>query len=169
LWKVKAAVGEPTPPSGRFHCTGASRCYRLAMATEELRIGQLAERMGLNPRTIRFYEQAGVLPEPDRTGAGYRLYGAEDEARLRFIKAAQRLGLKLGEIKEILAFRDREERPCPYVAELIGARLAEVDQRMRDLRALKQELSTLQRRIHDDGAAADKGQFCHFIETATGN
>jgi MerR family copper efflux transcriptional regulator len=139
------------------------------MATEQLRIGQLAERMGLNPRTIRFYEQAGVLPEPDRTVAGYRLYGVEDEARLRFIKAAQRLGLKLGEIKEILAFRDRHERPCPYVAELIGARLADVDQRMRDLRALKQELAALERRIEEDGAAADKGRFCHFIETTPGH
>ena len=73
------------------------------MAVEELKIGELAMRLGLNPRTIRFYEDAGVLPEPDRTAGGYRIYTGEDEERLRNIKAGQRLGFKLGEIKAILA------------------------------------------------------------------
>lgn len=136
------------------------------MSVEELKIGQLAKRMGLNPRTIRFYEQAGVLPEPERTVGGYRVYTADDEARLRFIKAGQRLGLKLGEIKEVLAFRDRQERPCPYVADLITTRLSEIDQRMRDLQTLKLELTGLQRRIKEEGVAPAKGRFCHFIESA---
>lgn len=136
------------------------------MASEKLRIGQLAERLGLNPRTIRFYEQAGVLPEAERSAGGYRIYSAEDERRLRFIKAAQRLGLTLGEIKEILAFRDRKQRPCSYVAELIAARLQEIDDRMRDLRSLERELTTLQRRIEQEGAAPGDGRFCHFIETS---
>ncbi len=141
-------------------------CYARTVSAEELKIGQLAKRMGLNPRTIRFYEQAGVLPEPERTVGGYRVYTADDEARLRFIKAAQRLGLKLGEIKEVLAFRDRQERPCPYVADLITTRLTEIDQRMRDLQTLRQELTGLQRRINEDGVAPAKSRFCHFIETA---
>lgn len=136
------------------------------MAVEELKIGQLAKRLGLNPRTIRFYEDAGVLPEPERTAGGYRVYTAHDEERLRFIKAAQRLGLKLGEIKEVLAFRDREQRPCSYVAELIDARLAEVDERMRDLRTLKRELASLQRRIREEGTAPGEGRFCHYIESS---
>ncbi len=137
------------------------------MAVEELKIGQLAKRLGLNPRTIRFYENAGVLPEPERTAGGYRIYTAEDEERLRFIKAAQRLGLKLGEIKEVLAFRDREQRPCSYVAELINVRLAEVDERMRDLRTLERELTTLQHRIREEGTGPGDGRFCHFIESST--
>lgn len=141
-------------------------CYARVVSVEELKIGQLAKRMGLNPRTIRFYEQAGVLPEPERTVGGYRVYTADDEARLRFIKAAQRLGLKLGEIKEVLAFRDRQERPCPYVADLIATRLTEIDQRMRDLQTLRQELTGLQRRINEEGVAPGKSRFCHFIETA---
>ena len=135
------------------------------MAVDELKIGELAKRLGLNPRTIRFYEGAGVLPEPERTAGGYRVYTAEDEERLRFIKAGQRLGLKLGEIKEILAFRDREQRPCTYVAELINARLSEVDERMRDLRTLKRELTTLQRRMADEDAELRESRFCHYIET----
>ena len=64
------------------------------MAVEELKIGELAKRLGLNPRTIRFYEGAGVLPKPERTAGGYGIYTAEDEERLRFIKAGQRLGLQ---------------------------------------------------------------------------
>lgn len=137
------------------------------MAVEELKIGQLAGRLGLNPRTIRFYEDAGVLPEPARTAGGYRVYTARDEERLRFVKAAQRLGLKLGEIKEVLAFRDRDQRPCSYVAELIDGRLSEVDERMRDLRTLKRELVSLQRRIREEGTAPGEGRFCHYIESST--
>lgn len=137
------------------------------MAVEELKIGQLAQRLGLNPRTIRFYEDAGVLPEPERTAGGYRVYSSDDEERLRFIKAAQRLGLKLGEIKEILAFRDRQQRPCSYVAGLIDARLAGVDQQMRDLRTLKRELTALQSRMREEGTTPGDGRFCHFIESST--
>ena len=134
--------------------------------TDGLKIGQLAERLGLNPKTIRFYEQAGVLPEPERSPSGYRLYTADDEARLRFIKTAKRLGLKLGEIKEVLDLRDRNEPPCPYVAKIIQVRLAETDQGIRDLRTLKRELTELQRRIAADGVATTKGRFCHYIESA---
>lgn len=128
------------------------------MAGEELKIGELAKRLGLNPRTIRFYEDAGVLPEPARSAGGYRVYTARDEQRLRFIKAAQRVGLKLGEIKEVL---------CSYVADLIDARLAEVDERMRDLRTLKRELAGLQHRIRQEGAEPGEGRFCHYIETSS--
>ena len=137
------------------------------MAGEELKIGELAKRLGLNPRTIRFYEDAGVLPQPARSAGGYRVYTSCDEERLRFIKAAQRLGLKLGEIKEVLAFRDRGQRPCSYVAQLIDARLAEVDERMRDLRTLKRELTGLQHRIRQEGAEPGEGRFCHYIETSS--
>lgn len=57
-----------------------------------MRIGQLAGRFDLNPKTIRFYESIGLLPEPVRTSGGYRLYGDSDAERLQFIRTAQRLG-----------------------------------------------------------------------------
>ncbi len=133
-------------------------------ASEKLRIGQLAARLELNPRTIRFYEQAGILPEPERTVSNYRLYSAEDERRLRFIKAAQRLGLALGEIKEILAVRDRGQRPCRYVAELVDKRLREIDEQMRDLRVLKSDLSDLRARMTEQEIDDDSSPYCHYIE-----
>lgn len=131
---------------------------------EVLKIGQLARRLDLNPRTIRFYEQVGVLPVPPRTDSGYRLYGPGDEERLRFVKTAQRVGLTLGEIKEVLAFRDRGDRPCRYVASVIEGRLAEINDRMRELRALKEELGALHERMRSQGIAERDGSFCHYIE-----
>ena len=68
----------------------------------------------------------------------------------------------------MLAFRERGERPCPYVEEVIGRRLAEVNHRMRELRELKHDLSELQRRMADADAEPATGRFCHYIETAAG-
>lgn len=131
-------------------------------------IGQLAGRLAINPRTIRYYERIGLIPHPERTGAGYRLYCAEDERRLRFIKSAQRVGLNLGEIKETLAFRDRGEPPCGYVAGVIEQRLGEVNQRLRDLRAFKRELSDLRDQMRARGPAPERaGSYCHYIEAAS--
>jgi DNA-binding transcriptional MerR regulator len=135
-------------------------------AGEKLKIGQLAARLGLNARTIRFYEQAGVLPEPERTVSNYRLYSEEDERRLRFVKTAQRLGLTLGEIKEILAVRDRGERPCSYLAEVIDQRVREIDERLRELRLLKGELTQLRERMAEQGVDESDSPYCHYIESA---
>ena len=131
-----------------------------------LKIGELAKRLDLNPRTIRFYEGAGILPAPPRTRGGFRLYDDQDIERLRFIRAAQRLGLSLGEIKEVMAFRDRGQAPCRYVASVIEERLNEINEQMRDLRALKAELTELRTRMRDDGVAEREGGYCHYIETA---
>lgn len=131
-----------------------------------LKIGELAKRLDLNARTIRFYEDAGILPHPARTRGGFRLYSGEDEQRLRFVKAAQRLGLTLGEIREVLAFRDRGQPPCRYVAGLIEQHLGEIDQRMREMRTLKQELRDLRARMQAEGIAERDGAYCHYIESA---
>lgn len=126
-------------------------------------IGQLARQLDLNPRTIRYYEHVGVLPEPERTASGYRLYTHEDEERLRFVKSAQRVGLTLGEIRETLAFRDRGEAPCRYVAGVIEQRLAETNRRIRELRAFKRELTELSQRMRAGGVVERDSPYCHYI------
>lgn len=133
------------------------------MEEQRITIGRLAKRLDLNPRTIRYYEHVGVLPEPERSSAGYRLYTAEDEQRLRFIKSAQRVGLTLGEIGETLAFRDRGETPCRYVAAVVERRLAETDRRIRELRAFKRELSELNERMRSDEIVDQRSPYCHYI------
>lgn len=130
-----------------------------------MRIGELAGRLGLNPRTIRFYESIGVLPEPDRAPSGYRDYDDSDQERLRFIKLAQSLGLSLDDIREILALRDRGETPCPYVRRAIDEQAAAIDHRIRELERLRSELRRLQRvarKLPD--RAPDDECVCHILE-----
>ncbi len=75
-------------------------------------ISELGREVGVKPDTIRYYERAGLLPSPDRNSSGYRVYGDEDLQRLRFVRGAQRLGLRLRDIRELLAIRDRGACPC---------------------------------------------------------
>lgn len=128
----------------------------------DMRIGELAGRLGVTTKSIRFYESIGLLPPPLRTPSGYRDYADVDTERLRFIKTAQRLGLSLDEIKEIIAFRDRGQQPCSYVAELVGRQVRQLDDRIREMRELRDELKDLQGRASrgDTGEAS----YCGVIE-----
>jgi DNA-binding transcriptional MerR regulator len=92
---------------------------------------------------IRFYEEAGLLPEPDRTTTGYRDYDPSITDRLTFIRAGQAVGLTLAELREVLGIRDRGEAPCRHVAALIDMRIDEVERRINDLRRLRRDLTAL--------------------------
>ncbi len=127
-----------------------------------MRIGELAERLGVNTKTIRYYESIDLLPEPERTGSGYRTYCEADVERLGFIRSAQRLGLALDEVREILALRERGEVPCSYVRQLISQEVADIDRHLEELRSLRQELVELERRAQDSTSA--KGSICGLIE-----
>lgn len=130
-----------------------------------MRIGELAGQLGLNPRTVRFYESIGVLQEPARTPSGYRDYDESDLERLKFIKLAQSLGLSLDDIREVLAFRDRGEAPCPYVRRAIDEHATAIDRRIRELERLRAELRRLQRvaRSLPDEPSGDRC-VCHILE-----
>jgi DNA-binding transcriptional MerR regulator len=126
------------------------------------RIGELASDLGLNPKTIRFYEAIGLLPTPQRTPAGYRLYGDADRERLRFIAQAKTIGLTLQEISEILALRDAGEEPCMRVREMIDGKLAALDERIRHLTDLRRDLQVLQA---EAASMTDPcTTICHIIE-----
>lgn len=127
-----------------------------------MRIGELAERLGVTTKAIRFYERIGLLPDPSRTPSGYRSYEEVDAERLVFIKTAQRLGLSLDEIKEIIAFRDRGEQPCGYVAEVLQRQVSDLDARIREMRSLRDELRRLQARAAQGVTAEAK--YCGVIE-----
>lgn len=141
----------------------AARC-RLLVVADGMRIGELAGRLGINPRTVRYYEQIGLIPAAPRTGAGYRQYDEDDAARLGFIKTAQRLGLSLDEVAEILRLRDSGERPCGYVRALLDTQLAVLDRRIAELRALRGELRELQAAA--DNLPEDAALTCRIIEHA---
>ena len=131
-----------------------------------LRIGELAKRLDLNTQTVRYYERIGLLPEPERSEAGYRLYGEEDERRLRFVKNARNVGLTLGEVKEVLAFHERGEPPCEYVTGVIARRAEEVERQIAELMEFKQELDRLSKRARKQPNRELQPQsYCHIIES----
>jgi DNA-binding transcriptional MerR regulator len=105
-----------------------------------LRVSELAEAVGVPPDTIRYYERAGLLPAPARTPAGYRAYDDSAVDRLRFIQGAQRLGLRLRDIADLLAVRDTGVCPCEPAEQLLRRRLAELDAEMARLTTLRAEM-----------------------------
>jgi DNA-binding transcriptional MerR regulator len=130
-----------------------------------MRISDLARRAGLTPATIRYYERLGLLPAPARSATGYRLYDDELADRLRFIKAAQRFGLRLNEIGELLEVQDRGRCPCGHTQELLRKRVAEVDEELSRLIQLRSELVEMIERA-DCSAPASMSWACaaEFIE-----
>ena len=108
-----------------------------------MQVGEVAQRVGLATSVIRFYEDKGLLPEPERTESGYRDYERGVLDRIRFIRAGQAVGLTLRELNEVLQIRDRGESPCQHVTELLDARIHEIDQRIKELRALRKDLTGL--------------------------
>lgn len=131
-----------------------------------MRIGELAERAGTTTKTLRFYEQAGLLPEPDRTPSGYRDYHPRVLDRLAFVKAAQAAGLSLAEIREIVHVRETTGPPCGHVAALLDAHTADLDRRIADLAALRLEVGRLRDRARAlDPAACRDAAVCHVIPT----
>lgn len=102
-----------------------------------MRIGELAEAAGTTTKALRFYEEAGLLPSPDRTGAGYRDYPPEIINRLAFIRRSQSAGLTLAQIREILQIRDGGQAPCEHVQKLLQGRLSDLDRQIAELQELR--------------------------------
>src|SRR5918997_4238816 len=104
------------------------------------------------------------MPDPARMPSGYREYAESDSERLTFIKTAQRLGLTLNEISEIIAFRDRGEQPCGYVAAVLRRQVADLDRRIVEMGQLRDELRELESKAAAPGQEA--GGYCSVIEHA---
>jgi DNA-binding transcriptional MerR regulator len=144
--------------------------HKGAVVVSEMRIGQLARQLELNTQTIRYYERIGLLPKPERTQAGYRLYGEKDARRLRFIKNARSAGLTLGEVKEVLAFHERGEPPCEYVTGAIARRAEEVERQIAELTEFKRELDRLSERAKEQPVREPQLEnYCHILDSAESN
>ncbi|HEV8540031.1 MAG TPA: heavy metal-responsive transcriptional regulator [Nitrospiraceae bacterium] len=108
-----------------------------------LTIGQLAKAGGVNIQTVRFYERLHLLAPTARTPSGYRVYGEEAVQRLSFIKNAQALGFTLREILELLNLRVSSNTRCGDVQRKAETKLAQVEAKARDLKALARVLKDL--------------------------
>ena len=105
-----------------------------------LKTGEVARAGGVNLETIRYYERRGLLPKPPRTPAGYRTFDPEAVRRIRFIKHAQALGFSLKEVRELLSLRVDPRRSCAEVRARADAKLADIDEKIRGLHAMKKTL-----------------------------
>ena len=116
-----------------------------------MRIGEVARASGTTSKTLRYYEEVGLLPAADRTPAGYRDYGAEVLDRLDFIRRGQAAGLTLAQIGQVLDIRDREQAPCRHVTDLLDTRLDVIDRQLAELAQLRTTIADLR----EDAAAGD--------------
>lgn len=113
---------------------------RVDQVDGRLTVGQLASRTGVRADTIRYYEREGLLPAPQRTEGEHRRYGPADVDRLLFIRGAQRLGLRLAEIRELLVVRDTGSCPCEPAEGLLRRHVTEIETEMQRLAVLRAEL-----------------------------
>ena len=129
-----------------------------------MKIGEAAQASGVNPKTIRYYEDISVLPDPGRTPSGYRDYATQDVDRLVFVKGARRLGFTLAEIREVLAFRERGERPCTYVLSVLDRQVDDLDRRITELKELRADLVAM--KAEADPLPREDSCYCSVIEHA---
>ena len=116
-----------------------------------VRIGDLAAKAGITTKTLRFYEETGLLPPPDRAANGYRDYSPAFLPRLDFIRRGRAAGLTLAQIRDIIEVRDSGDAPCEHVYRLLTERVADVDRHIADLQVLRANLV----RKRDRAASAD--------------
>ncbi len=118
-------------------------------------IGSFAKQAGTTAKTVRYYEDLGLLAGAARSDTGYRLYGAADLERLRFVLGAKALGLTLEEIKVIVGVWGAGERPCQRVSQLLDEKLADLDRRIAQLQTFRDELRAYKRTVDSEALAAD--------------
>ncbi len=103
-------------------------------------IGHVARSAGCTVQAVRYYEQAGLLPRPERSNGNQRLYGNAEIRRLIFIRHARELGFTLDAIRDLLSLSDSPEQSCEAADAIARAQLVEVERRIENLKALKIEL-----------------------------
>lgn len=104
---------------------------------------ELARRTGCNLETIRYYERIGLLPDPPRTPAGYRVYSTHHVSRLRFILRGRELGFPIDDLRSLLSMVDGNDYSCGDIHAMTTAHLKSVRDRLRDLQRLERTLSAI--------------------------
>jgi MerR family copper efflux transcriptional regulator len=128
-------------------------------ANGSMTVGTLAKQAGVKIDTIRYYERRGLLPKPPRTNSGYRTFTHASVERLSFIKQAQALGFTLTEVKQLLALRLTPGMACTDVRKRAQARMADIEEKINSLHAMKRALQQLVSACTADGPASE----CSFL------
>ena len=126
----------------------------------QLTIGELAKRAEVNLETVRYYERRGLLPKPPRSSSGYRVFPLDAVGRIRFIKRAQELGFSLKEIEDLLALRVTPNSTQADVRERATAKISDIDEKVRRLRAMRRSLMRLTAVCCGEGSVSE----CPILE-----
>lgn len=127
-------------------------------------VGEVSRQLDLNPQTLYFYERIGLIPPPQRTVAGYRLFSREDIERLTFIVRAKSLGLSLDEIKDILTLKNGRSLTCRAVYERLNQKLQDIEDKIRQLQSLQNELVPLLEQCRTNFNHPDPEHQCTVLE-----
>lgn len=127
-------------------------------------IGEVATAAGMTPKTLRFYEEQGLLPPAPRGPNGYRQYGDDSVARLEFIARGRAAGLSVSQIRSILAVRAPDNAPCTHVRDVLAGRLAELDLKIAELTALQASVAESYAAVAaGDPATCDRSRICSYL------
>ena len=121
-------------------------------------IGRLSQLSGVNLETVRYYERIGLLPVPLRASNGYRRYNDAAARRLRFIRRGRELGFGIDAIRTLLQLADHPQQPCHEADQLTRSHLQDVEAKIADLQAMRDELIRLA------GCQSDSAEHCRLIE-----
>ena len=124
-----------------------------------------AQKTSLSPKTIRYYEEIGLLPPPKRLDNGYRDYGETDVARVKFVAGARHLEFSLDDIQEILDLRDQRKAACRFVLDLLEEKANEISRRIVELQQMESELRELSRlgQTFPTDDVDGKNCVCHLV------
>lgn len=134
----------------------------IAVSNAGLKIGEVSRLSGVGIETIRFYERGGLLDRPARTYSGYRIYDGSVLERLDFIRKAQLLGFALQEIRELIDHKRKGENPCADVRSVVRSRLTELNARIEQMLAYRDELASALEDWEEKGET--EGHVCGLIE-----
>ena len=129
--------------------------------TKPLTIGRLAQEVGINLETVRFYERKGLLPKPPRNTSGYRLFPTDTARPLRFIRRAQELGFSLSEMRELLTLRLSPRTTSAEIRRRTEAKIADIEGKIKSLESIRKSLLNL---AHSCGGCAPLSE-CPILES----
>jgi len=115
-----------------------------------MQIGLVAERSGVPAKTIRYYEDIGLISKPDRTTSGYRAYASQDVEILRFVSRARGLGFSIKDVRNLLALFEDRERASADVKKIAQDHVDEIDRKMAELETIRHTLAHLADKCHGD-------------------
>lgn len=135
-------------------------CSDYRVKTQAMKISEASTASGCHQETIRYYERVGLMPPPDRTTGGYRVYTKDDVNRLQFISRGRELGFSLDEIRSLLRLNDEPNLSCEEVDQLARTHLVSIHERIAELRRMAEELDRVLA-----GCAGERRGSCAILGT----